>query len=130
MQIPLGVYLRYYFRCNARKTLVIGLCVSLFYELTQLSGLFFFYPQPYRFADVDDLIANTLGAMIGYWVSPLLFRILPTRDEIERISYDKGSRITLMRRAIAAVIDILLVTTLTAGSAALPADMKPAQSAC
>ncbi len=129
MQIPLGVYLRYYFRCNARRTLVIGLCVSLFYELTQLSGLFFLYPQPYRFADVDDLIANTLGAMIGYWVSPLLFRILPTRDEIDRISYDKGSRITLMRRALAAVIDILLVTTLTAGSAALPEATKPAQSA-
>lgn len=128
MQIPLGVYLRYYFRCNGRKTLVIGLCVSLFFELTQLSGLFFIYPQAYRFADVDDLIANTLGAMIGYWIAPLLCRPLPTRDEIDRISYSKGSRLTLMRRVLAAIIDLLLMGVLAAGSAALSETIRPVRS--
>lgn len=109
MQIPLGFYLRYYFRCSWWQTLLLGLGVSLFYELTQLSGLFFLYPKPYRCADVDDLITNTLGAMVGYCLTPLAQLVLPTREEIDRISYDKGHRITLLRRLLAMALDWLLV---------------------
>ncbi len=105
MQIPLGFYLRYYFRKSWKQTLVIGLCVSLFYELTQLSGLFFIYPKPYRYTEIDDLINNTLGAMIGFWIAPLIGKLLPSRDEIDKISYDKGHRITVIRRVFAASID-------------------------
>ncbi len=108
MQIPLGIYLRYYFRCNWKKTLLIGFCVSLFYELTQLSGLFFIYPKAYRYTEMDDLIFNTLGAMIGFFITPLLCRFLPTRDEIDSISYRKGERLTLIRRFIAAMLDAFI----------------------
>ena len=108
MQIPLGFYLRYYFRRSWKQTLIIGFCVSLFYELTQLTGLYFIYPKPYRYTEVDDLINNTLGAMIGFWITPLIGKLLPPRDEIDKISYDKGHRITVMRRFVAAGIDWLL----------------------
>lgn len=108
MQIPLGFYLRYYFRCSWKKTLAIGFGVSLFYELTQLSGLFFIYPKPYRYTEVDDLIANTLGAMIGYWITPLISLLLPGREEIDRISYQKGEHVTLIRRVFALLLDVMV----------------------
>lgn len=119
MQIPLGFYLRYYFRCGWKKTLLVGFCVSLFYEVTQYTGLFFIYPHAYRFAEVDDLINNTLGAMIGYGLTPFLARMLPTREEIDRISYDKGRRITLLRRVVAAGIDLMIYSLLILAPAVL-----------
>lgn len=42
------------------------------FECTQLSGLYGIYPYPYRFFEVDDLICNTLGGMIGFWITPAL----------------------------------------------------------
>ncbi len=112
MQVPLGVFLRYYFRRSAKQVLLIGLCVSLFFELTQLSGLFFIYPRPYRFCSVDDLINNTLGAMIGYWIAPVLCAPLPTRDALDRMSIAKERRVTLTRRVTAAVVDWTIYTLL------------------
>lgn len=110
MQVPLGFYLRYYFRCSWKRTAAVGFLVSLFYELTQLSGLFFIYPQAYRYATVDDLLNNTLGALLGYALTPLLALLLPSREEIDRISYRKGEQLTLIRRALAAVLDMMLLS--------------------
>lgn len=50
--------------------MMLTLGLSLVFELTQLSGLFGLYPRPYRLADVDDLMTNTLGGMVGYWLRP------------------------------------------------------------
>ena len=58
MTMPFGVYLRYYFCYHWRKTLQLSFLLSLFFELTQLSGLYFVYPGSYRLFDVDDLIVN------------------------------------------------------------------------
>lgn len=108
MQIPLGIYLRYYFRMDLKKTLLIGFLVSLFYELTQLTGLWFIYPKAYRYAEVDDLINNTLGALIGYWITPLFQIFLPERDDIDEESYLKGLSVTLIRRFFAYLFDLIL----------------------
>ena len=58
MFMPLGVYLRYYYKCSLKKTIIISLLISLFFELTQLTGLYYIYPRPYRNFDVDDLLIN------------------------------------------------------------------------
>ena len=105
MCVPLGIYLRYYFRCSWKKTFIIGLSVSLVYELTQLSGLFFIYPRPYRLCETDDLIKNTLGTMIGYWITPVFMKILPTRDELDKRSYQKGEHVSWLRRMLALSVD-------------------------
>jgi len=112
MMVPLGFYLRYYFRFDLKKTILCGFLVSLFFELTQLSGLYGFYPKPYRYTDVDDLITNTLGTVIGYWISPYFTFILPSREEIDRISYFKGKRVTFLRRVFAVGIDVVLLAVL------------------
>lgn len=108
MQIPLGMYLRYYFRRTWKQALVIGFCVSLIYELTQLTGLWFIYPHAYRYASVDDLINNTFGCMVGFWLTPAVSWMLPSREEIDQLSYEKGQQITLLRRMVAAGIDWML----------------------
>jgi glycopeptide antibiotics resistance protein len=70
--VPLGVFLRNVFGRKVWGTLAIALAVSLFIETAQLTGAFGIYPCSYRLFDVDDLIFNTLGALIGFWVAFLL----------------------------------------------------------
>lgn len=110
---PLGFYLRYYFRRKKLSTMVICFCVSLFFELTQLSGLYGIYPRPYRLFDVDDLICNTLGGFLGWLFAGPLLRILPDRDRIDEKSYQKGERVTFTRRFLALCVDIPFVVLLS-----------------
>ena len=109
---PLGFYLRYYFRRKALFTGIASFCLSLFFELTQLSGLYGFYPRAYRLFDVDDLLCNTLGGLAGYLVTGWLWRILPDRDRIDEKSYEKGERVTFPRRCFALLVDMFFVSLL------------------
>ena len=124
MLVPLGFYLHYYFRLRLRTTVLIGLGASLFFELTQLTGLYFIYPKAYRFTQMDDLIANTLGALLGWVITPLLALVLPSREEIDRVSYEKGEHVTVVRRAFAALTDVLAFALLAVGGAGLSMLLK------
>lgn len=108
MLLPLGVYLRYFFRCDLKKTVLISFLVSFFYEFTQFTGLFFIYPHAYRCPDINDLITNTFGGYLGYVITPLLTHFLPTRDELDELSRKSGEHVTLFRELIAAAIDLTI----------------------
>ena len=114
MLIPLGFYCRSYFCLSWRKTLLAGFLVSLFFELTQLTGLFFYYPHAYRCAETGDLISNTLGALIGHGLAALAAPLLPSRKTIDALSYRKGRQVTRIRRLVSAVLDLLTGAALTA----------------
>ncbi|MDO4289253.1 MAG: VanZ family protein [Eubacterium sp.] len=103
--LPLGVYLRYYFRRSWLQTIVIGFCVSLCFELTQLSALFGIYPRPYRLFQVDDLINNTFGALLGFWLTPLFSFFLPSRERMDEVSYQRGLKVSFARRLVACAFD-------------------------
>ncbi|MFR6023803.1 MAG: VanZ family protein [Oscillospiraceae bacterium] len=105
LTMPFGMYLRYYFRCGWKRTLVYSLLLSLFFELTQLSGLYFIYPGSYRLFDVDDLIVNTCGSMIGFVLARIAMRFLPSREELDRESFVRGRRVSLLRRIVAFIYD-------------------------
>lgn len=111
--MPFGIYLRYYFRCKKGKVVLFSFLLSLFFELTQLSALYGIYPKPYRLFDIDDLMVNTLGGFLGYAVTPLLVFLLPTRDELEKEAYEKGSKVSYFRRFVAFGIDniVLLIAS-------------------
>ncbi|MBP1044825.1 VanZ family protein [Enterococcus sp. BWM-S5] len=109
MLLPFGIYLRYYFKLPFKKVVLFGFLLSLFFELTQLSGLYFIYPRPYRLADVNDLMNNTLGAVIGYAVTPVFTFLLPTRADIDEAAYRKGQDVTIFRRLAAFMIDWVLI---------------------
>lgn len=63
--VPLGAFVRYLRGARVVTATAVGLGVSLFVELTQLTGNWFVYPCAYRVFDVDDLISNTAGALLG-----------------------------------------------------------------
>ncbi|KAF1302476.1 VanZ family protein [Enterococcus sp. JM9B] len=103
--VPFGVYLRYYFKFSLIKTILLSFLLSLFFEVTQYTGLYFIYPRPYRLADVNDLLHNTLGGLIGFVIEPLLTFVLPSRKEIDQLAYAKGKEVTLFRRLVAFALD-------------------------
>lgn len=107
MTLPFGFYLRYYFQNNLKQVLIKTFLLSLFFELTQLSGLYFIYQGNYRLFDVDDLITNTLGGLLGFLLAGALIKFLPTRAEIDQKSYDRSQKISLLRRFIAMFFDIV-----------------------
>ncbi len=110
--IPFGVYLRYYFKCDFKKTLCYSFILSLFFELTQLSGLYGIYPRPYRIFDVDDLITNTLGGILGYIITPVLLFSFPKREKMDEKAYLRGKNVSSLRRALAFIIDFIVMNIL------------------
>ena len=109
LTIPFGIYLRKYFKLRLLWVIVLGFGLSLFYELTQYSGLYGLYPQAYRFADVDDLIVNTSGAVIGYFLAGVLDHLLPN-PENDRDSLTK--EVGIARRLLALLVDSIAINVL------------------
>ncbi|MDO4271899.1 MAG: VanZ family protein [Candidatus Saccharibacteria bacterium] len=113
MTVPFGIYLKYYFRCSLVKTLGFSFALSLFFELTQLSGLYFIYPRGYRLFDVDDLIINTMGGAVGYLLAIPLTKILPTREEIDQASHRRSQKVSLLRRLVSLFCDSIALMVFT-----------------
>ena len=94
MLIPFGIYFRYYFKCSLKKTIALTALLSLIFELIQLSGLFFIYSGPYRLCDIDDIIQNTLGGIIGYYIGGIASLLLPKREKLDEAALKKRKRST------------------------------------
>lgn len=113
LTVPLGAYLCYLFRCRWWMALLIGMATTLLFETSQLTGLFGIYEHPYRLFDVDDLILNTTGTMLGFWLMIPLAWALPSMDEVNEQARERGSsRVSLTRRALAAVVDLAVLAVL------------------
>lgn len=115
LTMPFGVYMRYYFKRTWYQTLLLSLLLSLFYECTQISGLYFIYPAPYRTFDVDDLICNSLGGLAGFIVAPAFVFFLPDRDKMDAQAAARSQRVSMYRRLWAEFVDVLLVCALVFG---------------
>ncbi len=115
MQVPLGFYLRYYFRVNWKKAVAMGFLTSMFYEMTQLSGVWGIYPYAFRCPDVDDLMNNTLGCMIGFWMAPLLMRFLPSVEEMDQIAAERGKKLGIIRAFTAFSVDWIVCNVVNLG---------------
>ena len=72
MFVPFGMYLRYFFSCSYKRVLFLSFCLSLFFEMTQITGLYFLYPYPYRVFDVDDLVLNAMGGFFGFFLLKMI----------------------------------------------------------
>lgn len=110
LTMPLGAYLCYLFRCRWWQALLIGFATTLMFETSQLTALFGTYDHPYRLFDVDDLILNTTGAMLGFWLMIPLSWALPSMTEVNEQSRERGSsRVSLTRRLIATIVDLTIL---------------------
>jgi glycopeptide antibiotics resistance protein len=109
LTLPWGMYLSYYFKKDLRIVVLLSFVLSLFFELTQLSGLYGLYSKPYRLFDVDDLLLNTMGGILGYWFSTHVLRFLPSRDRIDEKSRQRSVHVGFTRRLVAFSIDALII---------------------
>ncbi len=113
LTFPFGVYLRYYFQKKWYQVLLYTFGLSLFFEITQLTGLYGIYPKAYRLFDVDDLLMNTAGGMLGFLSTPLLTKLLPSRQALDETSYRKGQQVSIYRRGVAFLIDVFCFSVMT-----------------
>ncbi len=109
LTIPFGIYLRYYFNKGWFTTIFYTFLLSLFLELTQLTGLYYIYPRPYRMFDVNDLITNSLGGFIGFIITPIFAHFLPSTLELEEEVLRQSKDVTFSRRFIGYLLDILII---------------------
>ena len=111
--LPLGVYLRYYLVEKAYwwKAAIVLFCTTLFFEITQLTGIYGIYNCAYRLFDVDDLMMNTFGGVIGYFIAPAVLAVFPSKKTIEeRAAYlVKKDEVKPMSVLLAILIDLFLV---------------------
>ncbi len=112
LTIPFGIFLRYYFKCDKKRVILYTFLLSLFFELTQLSGLYFIYPRGYRLCDVDDLIQNTFGGLLGYYIAKPILTLVPKIDEINESARKRGKTVSGLRRTVCYLLDLLILMTI------------------
>lgn len=112
---PLGLGVRLLLRRGVLTAALIGLSGSLIIEITQLTGIFGVYSCAYRLFDVDDLLANTIGAVLGSLVSAVVLgrtrstEVLPLRI----IPVSIGRRLLgLIADAVLIALVVILVAAL------------------
>ena len=84
-------YLRYVCGLDLGRVALVSLAFSAFIELGQLTGLFFLFRGSYRLCDVDDLMLNTLGGLLGGELVRALEAHLPPIDAFDRIPGSAGA---------------------------------------
>ncbi|HEX8867890.1 MAG TPA: VanZ family protein [Lentzea sp.] len=105
--VPLGVVLRRAYGKGPLAVIAIGLGVSLAVEVVQYTGNFGYYPCPYRIADVDDLMSNTFGALLGWMVAPVAL-VVPTVPSEEDSIAPRGT-VSVPRRLLGLIAELVLV---------------------
>lgn len=109
--VPFGALVRHVI---ARKRILLGLLAglsagfvaSLLVELTQLTGDWFLYPCSYRLFDVDDLLANTVGAVFGTLLGPVVGIFAGSARSTEA---SMPRPVTESRRFTGFVVDVLAI---------------------
>ncbi|MDZ5607563.1 VanZ family protein [Bacillus pseudomycoides] len=110
LTIPFGIYLRYYFRLGFLQTIFFSFCLSLFFEVTQVTGLYGIYNCAYRLFDIDDLFLNTLGGAVGYFIAPIFTYFLPKSNELDAHVDLATKPVGFIRRLIALQIDWIFLS--------------------
>jgi glycopeptide antibiotics resistance protein len=109
--IPLGVIVRGFFSRGLPIAVGAGIGASLLIELTQYTGIWGIYSCAYRLADVDDVIANTLGALIGGVLGPVVLAWMP-RERALRAARGTPRPVTVWRRWLGMAIDLALFSAI------------------
>ncbi|WP_422659193.1 VanZ family protein [Paenibacillus sp. EC2-1] len=107
--VPFGMFVRYYLRKGWAICLAASFGLSLFFEVTQLTGIYGIYDYPYRLFDVDDLLLNTLGGMLGYAIASWMSTHIPRLNRLHAEVDLSQKRVSYTRRLIAFGIDWLLL---------------------
>lgn len=106
--VPWGILARRYFHMPLVLAALSGAFLSVAIELTQYAAGWTIIGCQYRVADIDDLLANSLGALIGAAIAPLLLSWMP---RARALSADRLAprRVGPGRRLAAIVLDMCLL---------------------
>lgn len=104
--MPLGFLAKTLLRLGWLPTLGLALTATCLIETAQLTGLFGIYPFAYRTFEVDDIICNTLGGMLG-WLAGCLFAKVALKRPPEKpaITHEPG----FARRFVALWLDAMII---------------------
>lgn len=115
--MPLGVYIRYFWQKRSywKQALLSGFGLSLFFEVTQITGFYGYYDCPYRLFDVDDLLLNTSGTVLGFFAAPIILALFPSRASIQAKSEQilEQNKVYPVPQLIALIIDGVVVVFLS-----------------
>ncbi len=90
--VPLGFFARTLWKRGLVGATFIGFGASLLIEITQLTANFGTAPYVYRIFDVDDLLNNTFGALLGGIAGALLLtlvRKVPSTVEVQPVRRER-----------------------------------------
>lgn len=88
--VPLGILLPFLWKDyrTFKRTVFFGFGMSLSIELLQM--------LTFRATDVNDLLTNTLGAAIGYWIYKIAVKLVPALGNAGRRKNDAGFLILIV----------------------------------
>lgn len=105
--VPWGAFCRRFLGWGLVASVASAFGMSLLIEVTQYSGVFGLIGCSYRLGDVDDVLSNTLGALIGAAVAPVVLRWLPRPADLQP-ERKRARPVTSGRRWLGILIDGLL----------------------
>ncbi|TQK76140.1 glycopeptide antibiotics resistance protein [Rarobacter incanus] len=103
--VPWGILVRRYFGRSFAFASFSGLAMSLAIEATQLTGVWGLVGCAYRVADIDDVITNTTGAVLGAALAPLILGWMPQARQLEA-TRDRARRVARPRRLVGMGLDL------------------------
>lgn len=121
--IPLGLLVRAMTGRGIPTAILLGLAASLLIETTQYTGLWGIYDCGYRVADVDDLLTNTAGALVGAVAAPFVAGWVPRPAALAALPPQPVTRI---RRLLGSALDAALISVMPA--MLLPSPCSPWRS--
>lgn len=105
--MPLGFLLTRWVRWKFWIVVPVGFLVSVGIEFSQLTGFWGLYPCAYRQFDVDDMLTNTLGAILGVGVANLFSHWVP----VQKIGgTEVNARPGFLHRLVTLAIDLICIT--------------------
>lgn len=111
--MPFGVYLRYFLKERRywKRAFLISFLLTLFYEVTQRTGIYGIFNCAYRIFDVDDLLLNSVGALLGFFLASIVWALFPSHEEVEAkaAEMEKNDIVKPISILLALAIDLFIV---------------------